>query len=429
MSPRDYGREALASAGLRPPPRLVEPDEPIDATTPANDDWQPPAREPDGPGPDDELIVADIVAPASATVLRFHNTADRGGQRAPERKWLVPARIPLGKVTLLTGDGAAGKTTIAMQLAAATVRAESWLNAVIDHPGPAMVISAEEDDDELDRRVDAIADHQGLDHEAYDGLHTLGLTEGEALLGAPDRAGVIRATPLFEALLAAATRIGPALIVIEAAANVFAGNENDRGQVNQFIGILRRLTTIHSTPAVVLIAHPSLTGIASGSGTSGSTGWSNSVRSRLYFTKASKRDDDKDAPDDVRELRVMKANYGPSGEVVSVRWQRGVFVPEGSVGTLQRVAAEADADATYLACLDAAGAQGRDAYPHPGRDYAPKLFADMPQSNRIGQRALVLAQERLFASGRIHAVPFGPPSKGKKRVERKQLPNMAEAAE
>jgi RecA-family ATPase len=218
-------------------------------------------------------------------------------------------------------------------------------------------------------------------------------------LGAPDRVGIIRPTPLFQSLAKAAAEILPSLIVIEAAADVFAGNENDRSQVRQFIGLLRRLA-IESGAAVMLIAHPSLFGMASGTGTSGSTAWNNSVRSRLYFTSVKPQEgNERDA--DVRELRVMKSNYGPAGEIMRLRWQRGLFVPEGSTSTLARVAAEAAVDQVYLDCLDAVAAQGRQVGPYRSNIFAPTIFQQMPQAAGYKVKALLAAQERLFAAGRI----------------------------
>lgn len=387
------------------------------------DEWQPPECAPDGPHDYADLLLPND-GPKNATAaptLTFVDAASLAGIEPPQRRWLVPNRVPLGNVTLLSGDGAAGKTTIALQLAAATVTGSSWLSALIEQQGPVMFLSAEEDHDELHRRVASIAAHHGLGLNDLAGLHLLGMPGEDALLGAADRAGIVRPTPLFDSLVARASEIRPILVVIEAAADVFGGNENDRGQVRQFIGLLRRLALLPSTPAVVLIAHPSLTGLATGTGTSGSTGWSNSVRSRLYFAKAKPREGDDDAPDDVRELRVMKSNYGPAGEVVKVHWHRGVFVPVASLSTVERAAADAGAEAAYLACLEAAAGQGRDAYPKPGRGYAPKVFADMPQARGHTERALAAAQERLFTIGRIHAVAFGPPSRGAKRIERRTI--------
>jgi RecA-family ATPase len=288
-------------------------------------------------------------------------------------------------------------------------------------------VSAEEDADEVHRRLAAILEHQGLGFKDLRGVHLLCLPGADPVLGVPDCAGIIRPTPLFKSLAKAAVAIRPSLIVIEAAADVFAGNENDRSQVRQFIGLLRRLA-IESGAAVMLISHPSLSGMASGTGTSGSTAWNNSVRSRLYFTSVkAKEGDEPDAG--ARELRVMKSNYGPAGEVMRLRWQRGVFVPEGSVSALARVAAEAAIDQAYLDCLNAVATQGRHVGPYRSNNFAPAIFEKMPQAAGYKAKALFTAQERLFAAGRIATETFGPPSKRRERIIRKGLAGTQEAAE
>jgi RecA-family ATPase len=233
----------------------------------------------------------------------------------------------------------------------------------------------------------------------------------DAVLGQPDRNGIIRPTALFERLERSAMDIRPALIIIEAAADVFAGNENDRAQVRQFIGLLRRLA-IGSGASVLLLAHPSLSGMASGAGTSGSTGWHNSVRSRLYFASPKTKIDDEADPD-VRQLQVMKSNYGPAGEVVKLRWQSGVFVPEGGPSTLVQIAVEAKANDAFMRCLDAKTAQGIEVSHKLGRNYAPKIFADMAEAEGFKKRALELAMERLLSAGRIRADDIGPASRRK----------------
>jgi hypothetical protein len=159
----------------------------------------------------------------------------------------------MANVTMLNGDGAAGKTTIALQLLAATVRGTDWLGSVVDEPGKAIFLTAEEDQDEIHRRCDAIVAHQGIGFEQLAGLNMLCMPGVDPVLGSADKAGVIRATPLFESLLKAAAEIRPTLIAIEAAADVFAGNENDRSQVRQFLGLLRRLA-VTTGAAVLLIA-------------------------------------------------------------------------------------------------------------------------------------------------------------------------------
>jgi RecA-family ATPase len=351
--------------------------------------------------------------------LTFLDPTQWEGRPVPQRRWLVPRRLPLANVTMLNGDGSAGKTTIALQLAVATIRGTDWLGSIVDEPGPAIFFTAEEDKDEIHRRLAAIAEHQAIGLRDLARLHILCMPGSDTVLGIPDRFGVIHATPLFESLHVAATTIQPTLIAVEALADVFAGNENDRAQVRQFIALLRRLA-LTTGAAVLLIAHPSLTGLATGTGTSGSTAWNNSVRSRLYFTGAKKSEDD--AESDVRELKVMKSNYGPAGEIVRLRWRRGVFVPEGGSGMLERIAAEAAVDQAYLDCLDAAHGSGRQVGPYTGKAYAPAIFEKMPQAKGYRAKALAVAQERLFNAGRIEVVKVGPPSKVLDRIFRKTAP-------
>jgi RecA-family ATPase len=367
------------------------------------------------PSPDDYGTMLPAVrrhtAPA-ARELKLNDPADFAGVPIPPREWHVLHRIPAATVTLLSGDGGTGKSTIALQLIVATGYGDEWLGARVDKQGPAWFLSAEEDDDEIRRRLGAILDHQRRNLEDLKGRgvrwscldDASEYSEGDAVLGAADRTGRVNSTPLYAALLARAVAERPAAIVIENAADVFAIDEINRSQVRQAVALLRRLAK-RSGAAVILISHPSLYGLNSGSGTSGSTQWSNAVRSRLYFAAVKKSDDDET---DICELTVKKANYGPTGEAVRVRWHQGLFIAAGSVGTLERVSAEADIDQAYLDCLDAAAARFLDVGEAPGRAYAPTIFEKMPQARAFKSKALAAAQQRLFKAGRIEVRMIGP---------------------
>src|SRR5437762_3288835 len=131
-------------------------------------------------------------APTSETrALDFVNASSWAGQTPKKRRWLASTRIPRATVTMLTGDGAAGKTTIGLQLGVATVRGTDWLGAIIEEHGPVIFFSAEEDSDEVHRRLDAIVAHHGIDMNALDGLHILCMPGEDAVLGAADRSGVV----------------------------------------------------------------------------------------------------------------------------------------------------------------------------------------------------------------------------------------------
>jgi RecA-family ATPase len=64
--------------------------------------------------------------------------------------------IPDRTVTIVTGDGGDGKTTLLLQLAAAIASARPWLGHNPD-PGRVLVVTAEDDEEEIHRRVAAIA--------------------------------------------------------------------------------------------------------------------------------------------------------------------------------------------------------------------------------------------------------------------------------
>src|SRR3954447_15789691 len=126
-----------------------------------------------------------------------------------------------------------------------------------------------------------------------------------------------------------------------------------RRQVNSFVRLLRQLA-IQIGGAVLLLAHPSLAGLNSGSGLSGSTHWNNAVRSRLYFTRTT----GDDADPDERTLTRMKANYAGAGDVLRLRWQHGGFVALEEPTGIDRAALGAKADRVFKSMLTTTYAEG-----------------------------------------------------------------------
>jgi 5S rRNA maturation endonuclease (ribonuclease M5) len=263
-------------------------------------------------------------APAAPDPLIFIDLTRWQDRPVPERPWAVRDRIPLNNVTLFSGEGAIGKTILSLQLAVATVLGRDWLKA-LPEPGPVVAVCCEDDPDELHRRLDAILRHYQASFADLAGLHLISLAGQDALLATPRRDGLLQPTRLFKQLGEAAADLKPKLILIDNSADVFGGNENDRAQVRQFIGLLRGLAMLANAGAL-LTSHPSLTGITTGTGLSGSTAWNAGVRSRLYLKRATTaKDEEPDA--NLRVLEIMKNNYGPVGETITLCWKDGLFQP------------------------------------------------------------------------------------------------------
>ncbi|WP_211912597.1 AAA family ATPase [Tardiphaga alba] len=372
-----------------------------------------------------EMLPAGVPLPGAyevdhdegARALSVFSAASFEGLPVPTRKWHVRDLIPGDTVTLLYGDGGTGKSLIALQLLASTAIGCAWLGRGVQR-GPCLFVTAEDSRDEVHMRLVDVARAYSVPLSAMPDLHIVSLAGEDAIIAAPEgRSSILTPTALFAAIEAHVAAQRPRLVVLDTLADLFGGNEIDRSQARQFIGLLRGLALTYQT-AILLLAHPSVSGMAKGTGASGSTGWNNSVRSRLYFDRI--RAEDNSEPDpDARVLRSMKSNYGPVGAEIVVHWQRGVFVAERV--TADGLAAAQDArkraDDIFVKLLMLYEAEGRGAVsPNPGSNYAPKLFADHEASQGMKARALKDAMDRLLASRRIETIMEGPPSRMRQRL-------------
>jgi RecA-family ATPase len=322
------------------------------------------------------------------------------------RPWLMLDRIPGRNVTLFSGEGGIGKSILCMMLAAAVVLGKEWLGKTPER-GPVLYLSCEDDGDELRRRVEDVARHYGTTRPELEkaGLHVISRAGMDGVLALPEDEK-IETTLLFNQLGQQAADIGVKMIVLDTAADVFGGNEVVRVHVRQFINHLRGMA-ISQEAAVVLVAHPSVSGISSDTGISGSTHWHNGVRARAYFKTVK-------GNGDAREIEFRKNQYGPLGETIGVRWSGGVFVAESKENMKEAEhERERELELAFLQMLGRYAEQGRIVSDKPSASYAPALFADEPEarSASASRRELADSMRRLFAGKRIAVVMDGPPSR------------------
>ena len=304
----------------------------------------------------------------------------------PERKWAIRDRVPLNQAGLFSGEGGTGKSIIELMKNVAHVAGKDWLGS-LPEPGPAFYLGAEDDKDEMHIRLAAIAKHYGVTFkELIDGgLHVLCLLGQDARYAPPRKSGKVETTALYRQLYEAAGDIKPKNISIDTLSRAFAGNEIDRVQVYAFAMHMQALAMV-AGGSVTVLSHPSLAGIASGSGISGSTAWHGAFRFRQYL-KGTKADGGEQPDSDLRELEFKKNQYGPTGETIVLRYQRGLFLPEAGMSSLDKLAAEQRADDLFLTLLAQFEKQGRNVSDKPTANaYAPTIFANETGAKTQGIR-------------------------------------------
>ena len=159
------------------------------------------------------------------------------------RQWLVEGWLPAGRVALLSGQGGAGKSRLALQLALALVeRRKNWLPDGPDlvDSGPAVIATWEDEPDEVARRLRGMVETQDRLEALKDRLHVLDFA-GKGAFWQPVEGGSRHTSSMGELTLAGKwTRAycethKARLLVVDPLAAAYACSENDRGLVRAFM--------------------------------------------------------------------------------------------------------------------------------------------------------------------------------------------------
>ncbi|MBO0715749.1 MAG: AAA family ATPase [Rhizobiales bacterium] len=368
-----------------------------------------------------------IARPSHPATLPLINIRAWHGTEPRPRQWLIENCIPDRNVTLLTGQGGVGKTLIMQQLSVATVLGKDWFQ-LLPEPGPVLFITAEDDVDEMHFRYHAIAKFYQTTFNALAdaGLHLLSLAGRDSAMGVVNNRGIVEPTELWRTLVRTAQEIRPRWIALDTAADIFLVNERDRSEVRQCISLLRGLA-IDVQTSIILLSHPSLTGISSGTGLSGSTAWHNSVRSRLYLQaeRTHKKEHDADDAEDTvepvigttRTLSFMKSNYSALAKDIRLEWKDGLFqIEQGlrGISPTERASLDQRAQTAFCEVLKRCNSQNIAVSPKErANNFAVKQFVDAPEVKALHpqretrRKLLAKAYKVLLASGDLF-VKSGP---------------------
>ena len=380
----------------------------VKASFDAKEDFADTPIDPDTDIGDDE----DITEKELASEEPSDFTGDRvQHMTVKDQEWIVEDLIPADDVIGYYGDGGSGKTYTMLQLVVAKTAGKEWLGKPTGNSAKTMVFSCEEYTDKIVPRLHKIMEsitspynQEGENRIEWDdikGLKVKVMAGHDSILARLDKnTGKIRATKLFKWVEKEIRAWGPKLVVFDALYDIFGENQNDLPSARQFVRLLRRLGKKLKI-AIIVTAHPSQTGMQTGTGTSGTVGWRNAFRGFLYIHVEHPKSG---TGVKVHHIESRKQNYGAPDVLIDAVWNEGLFTPVYT----DKAEREKECKRKFMELLRAYLKDGRSVtHTATATNAAPKVFAaDREKAAGFSKAEFKDAMNSLFNAGRIKVVGY-----------------------
>jgi hypothetical protein len=263
--------------------------------------------------------------PDHETPPRVFTTVNLGDLATAELtppRFVVEPLIPRGVTTLLGGHGGAGKSNLALILAAHVAVGQA-MGPYACERGRVLFASLEDGPELIRFRLRRIAAHYGLDADVVaDRLSVIDATSTDGAL-AVEVQGIgtrqLVPTNAYHELRELAS--GFDLVVVDNASDAYEGPENERRHVRRFMRQMLGAIAKENDAGLLLLVHIDKAAARAGSNGntySGSTAWHNSARSRLALVESDGR----------IELHHEKLNVGKKADSLRLQWStEGVLEP------------------------------------------------------------------------------------------------------
>ncbi|MFW6023692.1 MAG: AAA family ATPase [Myxococcota bacterium] len=331
----------------------------------------------------------------------------------PRRRWLLeqatppaspseqPQRqgwLPLGKVGMLAAAGGVGKTMALVQLAVSVATGRDWFGLKVANPGRALLALAEEDAEEVRRRLYAAAGTAELDREermlAAQRVTVLPLAGVPVAMLERDARGNPIETGVLEELRAILEdgRGEWRLVVLDPLTR-WAGldAETDNLEATRFVAAVESLVRVPGGPTVILSHHTSKASRRDGgreaTAARGSSALVDGVRWCATMVPAASAE----AP--TVELAVAKANYSRPG--------RPITLVHTDQGTMRALGAREAADRRHAAHAQAVRQIEERVLELVQRGEYTSM-EQLRSAARCGKSPMQAAVSNLVATGRLH---------------------------
>ncbi len=209
----------------------------------------------------------------------------------PARPWIIPGLLLRGTVTLMTGPGASGKSSVATAVAVAGSVGAAFGRFEPRAPFTTLVFNAEEGHDEQRRRIAAAAFALNVPiGAAAQAIVRAGPTETALLFEVLAERGAVRATPAYHALHGLIAERRPDLVVLDPLTEMHVSDENDNTALRAVVARLRGLAQAQN--AALLLVHHARKNAAAGDqdGARGASAIASAARLHLTCTRMSREE-------------------------------------------------------------------------------------------------------------------------------------------
>lgn len=269
--------------------------------------------------------------------LALVDLADFNLEELPLRAWLMPGLLLDGQVTLVAARGGSAKSLFGLQVSIAVAMGSGFAHWESPRSATPLIMNAEDDLDEMRRRIVSACDVMEVEREDLVGRLSLLAARSLVLVErSEDGDGRPKRTPLYHQLVTAIREQGIGLLVVDPLIETHAGlDENSNSDMKEVILALRDIARICKIPVLVVHHTRKSAGPGDQDGARGGSALINAVRLAITLTPLGDGDRER-LPEEEREewwrfIRVhgAKANYSARGGEL---WLKLVSVDIGNGG-------------------------------------------------------------------------------------------------
>lgn len=198
-------------------------------------------------------MMENIVREPLATVRQYYPPENLA--LIPRRPWLARGLLLRRCITELIGASAIGKSSLMAAIGMHLAAGRDFGRFAIAERCKFAFLTAEEDEDEFDRRMGALAELLNFARDDFRGyFHKIHIPPAPTLM-AVNRKGLVEPTAKLQELELQLAHKGNDVVALDPLAELFEGDENNNGQMRAAVGLIRDM--IHRINAAAMLSHHS----------------------------------------------------------------------------------------------------------------------------------------------------------------------------